>query len=56
MKKEKITLTEKPTLYEMFDYLCSKVNWGKTNLDCDAVVAMNKLFIELGKDKTKYEI
>ena len=51
-----MTLPEKPTLYEMFDYLCGKVNWGQAALDSDAVVCMNKLFIELGKQKEKYDI
>jgi len=35
----------------MFDYLCSKVNWGNSFLDAEAVSCMNTLFIELRKDK-----
>jgi len=35
----------------MFDYLCSRVNWGKAALDAEAVTCMNTLFVELGKDK-----
>lgn len=44
------------TLYEMFDYLCSKVDWGKSFLDNTAVVCMNKLFIELKKNDEKFDL
>jgi len=40
------------TLFNMLDYLCSKVNWSKANLDSDSIACMNTLFIELRKDKT----
>lgn len=46
----------KATLCEMFDYLCSKVDFGKAALDGTAVVCMNTLFIELGKQTEKFEI
>jgi hypothetical protein len=49
--KKAIDLEKGDTLLNMFDYLCSKVNWGNANLDNDAVVCMNTLFIELKKDK-----
>lgn len=55
-KQEIKILTQEPTLYEMYDYLCSKVDWGKSWLDADGVACMNKLFIELKKDKTKYSL
>jgi len=44
------------TLCEMLDYLCSKVNFGQANLDAKAVQSMNILFIELKKDKRKFEL
>jgi hypothetical protein len=47
---------EKATLSEMLDYLCSKVNFGKCALDSTAIVCMNKLFIELGKDERKFDL
>lgn len=50
-KEYKVDLEKGDTLYNMFDYLCSKVNWGKSALDADAVTCMNTLFIELEKDK-----
>mgnify|MGYP001195733027 CR=1 FL=1 len=51
MKKEyKVDLENGDTLCNMFDYLCSKVNWGKANLDNEAIVCMNTLFTELRKD------
>lgn len=56
MEKKIVVLPEKPTLSEMFDYLCSKVDWGKSALDNDAICCMNKLFIELGKQTEKYEL
>jgi hypothetical protein len=44
------------TLNEMFDYVCSKVDWGKSFLDSTAIWCMNKLFIELAKDKNKFKL
>ncbi len=56
-KPQKDLSTEKEaTLYEMFDYLCSKVDWGKSFLDNTAIVCMNKLFIELGKINNKIKL
>ena len=46
-----INLENGATFYEMLDYLCSKVDWGKAALDGDAIVCMNTLFKELRKDK-----
>ena len=51
--KTKIDLKNGATLFEMFDYLCSRVDWGKSALDNKAIVCMNQLFIELRKDTTK---
>ena len=51
--KAKIDLEKGATLFEMFDYLCSKVDWGKSALDNKAINCMNQLFIELRKDKNK---
>lgn len=39
------------TLFHMFDYLCSKVNWGDAALDNDGINCMNILFRELRKDE-----
>jgi hypothetical protein len=47
----KVDLENGDTLYNMFDYLCSKVNWRKSFLDNKAIVCMNTLFIELRKNK-----
>jgi hypothetical protein len=49
-KVYKVDLKNGDTLVNMFDYLCSKVPWGKSFLDSEAIVCMNTLFIELGKD------
>ena len=48
-----VDLENGDTLVNMFDYLCLKVNWGKSALDNDGIICMNTLFIELGKDKRK---
>ena len=44
------------TLFEMLDYLCSKIDFGKSALDNTAVGCMNRLFIELRKNNEKIEI
>ena len=44
------------TLFEMFDYLCSKINFGKATLDATAVRCMDGLFRELRKQEEKYGI
>ena len=49
-KVYKVDLKNGDTLVNMFDYLCSKVDWKKSFLDSEAIVCMNTLFIELGKD------
>lgn len=51
--EEKVDLERGDTLFNMLNYLCSKVDWGKSFLDADAVVCMNTLFIELRKDERK---
>lgn len=48
----KVNLEKGDTLLNMFDYLCSRVNWGKSALDNDGIVCINTLFIELSKQKT----
>ena len=49
--------TEKEaTLFEMFDYLCSKIDFGKSALDNTAIVCMDKLSKKLHKDENKFEL
>jgi len=50
-KEYKVDLENGDTLCNMFDYLCSRVDWGKAALDNTAVDCMTILFVELGKDK-----
>ena len=52
-KEYKVDLENGDTLFNMFDYLCSRVDWRKSFLDNKAVVCMNTLFGELRKDKRK---
>jgi len=47
----KVDLENGDTLANMLDYLCSKVDWGKSALDNDAINCMSILFTELKKDK-----
>jgi len=47
----KVDISNGDTLYNMFNYLCSKINFAKSNLDNEAIVCMNTLFIELRKQK-----
>ena len=44
------------TLFEMLDYFCSKIDFGKTFLDSTAVRCMDTLFGELRKQEEKYEL
>ena len=46
----KVDLENGDRLVNMFDYVCSRVDWKKSYLDAEAVTCMNTLFIELGKD------
>ena len=55
-EKETKILPAKPTLFEMFDYLCSRVNWGKASLDNEAICCMNTLFTELRKQTEMFDI
>ena len=48
--ERKVNLENGDRLVNMFDYLCSRVDWGKSFLNAEAVTCMNTLFIELGKD------
>ena len=50
-KEYKVDLENGDTLVNMFDYLCSRVNWGKAALDNAGIQCMDILFTELGKDK-----
>jgi hypothetical protein len=50
---KKVDLDNGDTLFNMLDYLCSRVDWGKSALDNEAIVCMNTLFIELRKDTRK---
>jgi hypothetical protein len=47
---------ELATLFEMLDYLCSKIDFSKTFLDNTAIISMNVLFRELRKDERKFNI
>lgn len=47
---------EKATLFEMLDYLCSKVDFGDAALDSTAVNCMNILFKKLSKQKEKFNL
>ena len=51
-----ISSEKEATLFEMLDYLCSKVNFGGSFLDSTAVNSMNILFTELRKDDKKYPL
>lgn len=53
-KKYGVDMKNGDILVKMFDYLCSKVDWGKSALDNDAINCMNVLFRELRKDDKKY--
>ena len=55
MAKVKAVTAEKvnregDTLFKMFDYFCSRINFSKSFLDADGVACMNRLFLELKKD------
>ena len=51
-----ISNEKEATLFEMLDYLCSKINFGASFLDSTAVNSMNILFTELRKDNKKYSL
>jgi hypothetical protein len=53
MKRIVIDLEKGATLFEMFDYLCSKIDWGKSALDNVSIVCMDTLFKELRKQTDK---
>lgn len=42
------------TLFEMFDYFCSRINFARSPIDNDAVICMNRLFLELRKNPEKF--
>jgi hypothetical protein len=47
---------EQATLFEMFDYFCSKIDFGKSFLDSTAIVCMDTLFKELRKQEEKFDL
>ena len=49
--KQDLSKVNEATLHSMFDYLCSKINFGNSALDSKAIQCMNTLFIELKKQK-----
>ena len=54
--KKDLSKEKEATLFEMFDYLCSRVDFSKVSLDSASIVSMNTLFIELEKDNIKYKL
>ena len=54
--KKDLSKEKEATLFEMLDYLCSKIDFGKSALDNTAIVCMNRLFIELRKDEKKIKL
>jgi hypothetical protein len=44
------------TLFEMFDYFCSKMNFAKSYMDSISICCMNRLFLELRKQTDKIKI
>lgn len=44
------------TLFEMFDYFCSKMDFGKSYMDNVAICCMNRLFLELRKQTDKIKL
>jgi hypothetical protein len=51
-----LTNEKEATFFEMLDYLCSRIDFGKSHLDATSIRCMNILFTELRKDKKKYSI
>ena len=54
--KKDLSTKDEASLYEAFDYFCSKMDFEKSFLDSTAISCMNVLFIELKKDTKKYSI
>lgn len=54
--KKDLSNEKEATLLEMFDYFCSKMDFGKSFLDNTAVVCMDRLFKELRKDNKKISL
>jgi hypothetical protein len=44
------------TLFEMFYYFCSRMNFGKSFMDNTAICCMNRLFLELRKQTDKIKL
>ena len=47
---------EEATLFEMLDYLCSKIDFGQAFLDNTAIRCMNALFTNLRNNQEKHKI
>jgi len=45
-----VNLEKGDRLVTMLNYLCSKINFAKSNIDAESVTCMNTLFLELEKD------
>lgn len=54
--KKDMSKNEEGTLFEMFDYLCTRVDWGSSNLDSAGIRCMNTLFIKLGEQKEIHDL
>ena len=55
MATKDISNEDTATLFEMFDYLCSRIDFGNSLLDATAISCMNTLFIELRKQNERIE-
>jgi hypothetical protein len=51
-----LTDEQEATLLEMFDYFCSKIDFGHSFLDNAAIRCMDTLAKELRKDNKKFQI
>lgn len=54
--KKDLSNEKEATLFEMLDYLCSKINFGASHLDNMAVNCMDKLFRKLREQTEKFEL
>lgn len=56
MDTKNLTDEKEATLFEMLDYMCSGIDFGKAAMDSTAVNCMNILFTKLREQKEKYEL
>ena len=54
--KKNLSNETEATLFEMFDYFCSKMDFGKSFMDNTAISCMNRLFLELRKQTEKIKL